>query len=114
MMNLPFRGIRKNMIRVGSALLCAVVIALATPGAANAWDGGTGWHHGHEWHYRHGGWAWGRWYGPAFVAPPLPSFGVGVYPGYPGYYYPTPYPYYGPPAYVPAPPTVGFGFTFGR
>jgi len=112
---MSLQALRQKVVRLGAALLCATVIALAMPGTASAWHGGHGWGHGHfHGYYHHGGWGWGHWYGgPAFFPPPLPAFSVGVYPGY----YPAPYPYYpyqpAPPVYAPA-PSVSFGFAFGR
>jgi hypothetical protein len=106
-MSLPFRCTRKNLIRVCSALMCAIGIALALPNTASAWHGGY-WAPRHAHWYRHGGW------GPRFVVPP--SFGVSVYS--PGYYpapvYGVPY-YAAPPPYVPVPPlpTLSFGINLG-
>jgi len=113
-MRLPFRRTRVTVLRICSAVLFAVVVALAIPNAAHAWHGDGGWHHGHG-HWHHGGWGWGHhWYGTAFV--PAPFF-VPPPPVYPSYYpapvYAAPY-YPAPPVYIPGPPTVTFGFVFGR
>jgi len=106
-MRLPLRCNLRQGIRLGAGLLCALGVALATPKAAFAWHGDDGWHpRHHEWH--HHGWG-GHW----FVAPP---FGVRLYPGYYPGYYPAPVysaPYYpAPPAFIPVPPTLSFGFNW--
>jgi len=124
-MRLPFR----RWIHLCGALLGAAAIVLTVPQVALAWHGHDGWRHRPFYeHHHHGDWG-GRWYRPAFHAPPFffppPPFRVRVYPGY----YPTPYyhvPYRGgyyedegyfpgPPAYAPAPPfavNLGFNWVF--
>jgi|SRR6516162_5917010 hypothetical protein len=96
-MSLRFRWTRENVIRVCSALLCAILIAMAAPNPARAW-------HDDNWLPRHHSYWRGRW-GPRFFVPP--PVAVGVYPGYYPGYYPAPVysaPFYpAPPSYLPVP-----------
>jgi hypothetical protein len=103
-MSLPLRCTRANMIRICSAVLCAVVIALAMPNAASAW-------HGDEWHPHHYHWRHG--WGPRFFVPP--PVGVALYPGYyPAPVYSPPY-YAGPSSYFSITPlSFSYGFGFRR
>src|SRR5262245_16444566 len=87
------------MRRTGSSAVLAglLLLVLALPGRAFAWDHGG---HGH-WH----GGGHGHWHGTSVVVGVGPVLGWGYYPGY--WYYPPPYygyyPYPYPRAYWPAP-----------